>query len=69
MWKLGLVWLVLLASIPGFAGKNDDFGPVSNVSFVVIKDYSGKPVRNAAVVLHQVSEKGKQERGGIEPKD
>jgi hypothetical protein len=35
---------------------------------VVIRDYSGKPVRNASVVLHLVSEKGKQDRGGIELK-
>ena len=60
--------VLVLASIPSFAGKNDDIGPVSNLSFVVLNDYNGKPVHNAAVVLHLVSEKGKQERGGIELK-
>jgi hypothetical protein len=68
MGKMGLVVALLLASIPGFAGKYDDIGPTCNLSFVVIKDYNGKPVRNASVVLHLVSEKGKQERGGIELK-
>ena len=36
--------------------------------FVVVKDYNGKPVRNAAVVLHPVTKKGKQSRGGLELK-
>jgi hypothetical protein len=34
----------------------------------VIKDANGKPVKNAAVVLHPVNRKGKQERGGMELK-
>lgn len=68
MGKLSLILLLLLVSVPGFAGKHDDAGPVCNLNFVVLKDYNGKPVRNAAVVLHQVSEKGKQEHGGIELK-
>jgi hypothetical protein len=66
--KTLLVAMVLALAIPAFAGKSDDTGPVATLNFVVLKDYSGKPVRNAAVVLHQVSEKGKQERGGLELK-
>ena len=38
------------------------------LSFVIVKDDSGKPVRNAAVVLHPVNTKGKQGRGGFELK-
>ncbi|MGA8153220.1 MAG: carboxypeptidase-like regulatory domain-containing protein [Terriglobales bacterium] len=63
-----LVAMMLALALPAFAGKNDDIGPVATLNFVVLKDYSGKPVRNAAVVLHQVSDKGKQERGGLELK-
>ena len=37
------------------------------VDFLVIKDDNGKPVRNAAVVMHPVNE-GKQSRGGLELK-
>jgi 5-hydroxyisourate hydrolase-like protein (transthyretin family) len=48
--------------------KGPDIGPVSTLSFVVLKDANGKPVRNAAVVVHLVSDKGKQERGGLELK-
>src|SRR5688572_14582028 len=40
----------------------------SNLSFVVLKDYNGKPMRNASVVLHPVDEEGKQERGGVQLK-
>jgi len=43
-------------------------GPTAALNFLVIKDESGKPVRNAAVVLHPVDAKGKQERGGFELK-
>jgi hypothetical protein len=68
MRKLGLIFLLGLVSVPGFAGKHDDIGPTCNLSFVILKDYNGKPVRNAAVVLHLVNDKGKQERGGIELK-
>ena len=59
--------MVLLSTL-SFAGKNDDLGPTCNLNLLVVKDYNGKPVRNAAVVLHLVDEKGQQERGGIELK-
>jgi hypothetical protein len=68
MGKMGLFLVLLLTSVAGFAGSHDDIGPTCHLSFVVVKDYNGKPVRNASVVLHLVTEKGKQERGGIELK-
>ena len=48
--------------------EQDDEGPMSDLRFVVVKDYNGKPVRNAAVVLHPVTRKGKQAMGGLELK-
>src|SRR5579862_4915170 len=63
-----LVILLVLLPVPCFAGKHDDIGPTCNLNFLVLKDYSGKPVRNAAVVLHLLDDKGRQERGGIELK-
>ena len=42
--------------------------PTSALSFVVVKEDNGKPVRNAAVVLHPVNGRGKQQRGGFELK-
>ena len=41
---------------------------MSDLRFVVVRDYNGKPVRNAAVVLHPVNKNGKQSRGGLELK-
>jgi hypothetical protein len=41
---------------------------VATVNFIVTKSYNGKPVRNAAVVIHPVNKNGKQGRGGIELK-
>jgi hypothetical protein len=36
--------------------------------FLVVRESNGKPIRNAAVVLHPVNNKGKQARGGMELK-
>jgi Carboxypeptidase regulatory-like domain len=56
----------------GLAGsmraQDDDEGPMSDLKFLVVKDYNGKPVRNAAVVLHPVKKNGKQSMGGLELK-
>lgn len=41
---------------------------LSMVNFVVVRDENGKPVRNAAVVLHPIEDNGKQSPGGIELK-
>src|SRR5947209_16427261 len=54
---------VLLLSISALA---DD--PSSAIQFVVLKDYSGKPVRNASVVLHQIDKMGRQAKGGLQLK-
>jgi hypothetical protein len=66
--SLALLLLSLLLAGIAHAQDNDDYDSVAALSFVVLKDYNGKPVRNASVVLHPVSKKGKQERGGIELK-
>lgn len=58
----------LATLVPAFAQKDKDNEPTSWLYFTVIKDDNGKPVRNAAVVLHPVNAKGKQERGGMELK-
>jgi hypothetical protein len=62
---LGIFLVCMAAS--GFA-QDDDEDLTSNVSFTVLKSDSGKPIRNAAVVVHPVNTHGKQERGGIELK-
>jgi hypothetical protein len=62
------VVIVLGVGMIGLAGAQDDDGPMSDLRFVVVREYNGKPVRNAAVVLHPVNRKGKQSRGGLELK-
>ena len=48
--------------------KKNDSGQVSALKFAVFKDDNGKPVRNAAVILHPVGGGGKQSKGGLELK-
>ncbi len=48
--------------------QDEDEGPMSNMHFVVVRESNGKPVKNAAVVLHPVTRKGKQAMGGLELK-
>ncbi len=71
MKKIYVTWVVLamLAMAGAASGQKDkDDEPTSFVYFLVIKDDNGKPVRNAAVIMHPVNAKGKQERGGMELK-
>ena len=42
--------------------------PTAAINFLVLKDDNGKPVRNAAVIMHPVNTHGKQQRGGLELK-
>lgn len=44
--------------------KNQD----ATLNFLVVRASNGKPVRNAAVVLHEVDERGNQAKGGYELK-
>ncbi len=60
-----LIAALLLLLGTGFA--QDEEG-LALLKFVVLKDYNGKPLRNASVVLHPVNKKGKQERGGLQVK-
>ena len=53
----------LLLTLPGLA--QDD---MAMLNFVVIRDYNGKPIRNASVVMHPVEKNGKQSRGGLQLK-
>jgi len=59
----GIAVVVALAcALAGAADKS------SSLKFVVVKETNGKPVRNASVVLHAVTKKGKQEKGGLQLK-
>jgi hypothetical protein len=64
----GVVMAVLATASAAWGQHDKDVEPTSFIYFVVIKDENGKPVRNAAVIMHEVNPKGKQERGGMELK-
>ncbi len=68
-FSIGIAVIIVLGvGMIGSAVAQDEDGPMSDLRFVVVRDYNGKPVRNAAVVLHPVNRKGKQSRGGLELK-
>jgi hypothetical protein len=62
--------LLMLFALLGtaIAQKDKEEEPTAILNFTVIKDDNGKPVRNAAVIMHPVSGHGKQGRGGLELK-
>lgn len=60
------VLVILLLATAAFAGDKDK--QFSNLKVKVLKASSGKPIRNAAVILHAVDSKGKQESGGMDLK-
>ena len=64
---LSIFLLIVFVLAPAWAEKKPAI-PLATVNFVVVRDENGKPVRNAAVVLHPVEDNGKQARGGIELK-
>lgn len=63
---VGLAMLAMASA--ALAQKGDDEEPTSWIYFSVIKETNGKPVRNAAIIMHAVNSKGKQERGDMELK-
>jgi hypothetical protein len=50
------------------AAQKDPEEPTSELTFLILKDDNGKPVRNAAVIMHAVNSHGKQGRGDLELK-
>jgi Carboxypeptidase regulatory-like domain len=56
-----------LVAAPAFAKKKHE-DPLATLNFLVVRDENGKPVRNAAVVMHPVEENGQQSKGGLELK-
>ncbi len=66
---LFLIFALLFSFSLAFADKKkEEDAPQSDVKFQVLKADNGKPVRNAAVILHPVSSNGNQSRRGSELK-
>ncbi|HSB74606.1 MAG TPA: carboxypeptidase-like regulatory domain-containing protein [Terriglobales bacterium] len=60
--------VALLAGLSLARDKKKKGNEDATVNFLVVKAANGKPVRNAAVVLHVVDERGNQAKGGYELK-
>jgi len=62
-----LFFLILAVTLPALAKKKPP-EPLATLNFLVVGEENGKPVRNAAVVMHPVDEDGNQTSGGLELK-
>jgi len=62
--------LLSALALLGTAAAQKDQGeePTAILSFLVVKEDNGKPIRSAAVIMHPVNTHGKQSRGGLELK-
>src|SRR5439155_26804465 len=62
----GVIGSMLLGLAAGAAAQKDPDEPTALLSFAVLKEDNGKPVRNAAVIMHPVRARGQQGHGGME---
>ena len=68
MRKLSGLIAILLIFTAVLTAKDQKENRSAILNFLVLKDDNGKPVRNASVVMHEVTKKGKQSRGGYQLK-
>src|SRR5262245_33805050 len=61
--RIILILALLLSSAAVWAEDK-----TSEVKFVVVREWNGKPVRNASVILHPVDKKGRQSNKGAQLK-
>lgn len=66
MRKAGVILAVLV--LLGLAAAENKPQQAASLKFMVLKDYNGKPIRNASVVLHLVDARGRQAQGGLQLK-
>ena len=65
--SVGIGLLLLVGIGLGVAAAQED-EQYAAVAFVVLRDYNGKPVKNASVIMHPVTKKGKQKNTGLQLK-
>ena len=65
-----LAGALLIVCFLGVAAAQRDPNPepTAVMNFLVVKEDNGKPIRNAAVIMHPVNPHGQQSRGGLELK-
>jgi hypothetical protein len=64
MKRISLAFVVLAMLLPVATAEDKS----ALLNFLVVRDYNGKPIRNASVVMHPVKKDGKQSRGGLQLK-
>lgn len=67
-FRLGLAAMLVLALASPVIAKKKKDDPLATINFLIVRDENGKPVRNAAVVMHPVDEDGQQVANGLELK-
>ena len=67
-YRLGLAALLVLALALPANWKVFGAKASTTINFIIVRDENGKPVRNAAVVMHPVDEDGQQVSSGLELK-
>jgi len=65
---LSILFCLALSASADDKNKQASSDRYANLHFVVVKDYNSKPVRNASVILHPVTNDGKQAKGGFQLK-
>ena len=68
VWTLAFLLSLFALLGAAVAQKDKDDEPTAILNFIILKEDNGKPVRNAAVIMHPVNTHGKQGRGGLELK-
>jgi len=61
----GLLLVGLGVTLSAVAQEDEQYAAVA---FLVLRDYNGKPVKNASVIMHPVKKNGKQKNSGLQLK-
>jgi 5-hydroxyisourate hydrolase-like protein (transthyretin family) len=62
--RKSLLIIVLAALFAPLVVAAKDKTPLSTVSFLVVRETNGKPIRNASVIIAKVDSKGRQKQWG-----
>jgi len=61
----GVFLIALGVTLSAVAQEDEQYAALA---FVVLRDYNGKPVKNASVIMHPVRKNGKQKNSGLQLK-
>jgi 5-hydroxyisourate hydrolase-like protein (transthyretin family) len=67
-WSAILCWLLMVPLCLSAGNKKKAPEQFGDLSFVVLRDSDGEPVKNASVVIHFLRKDGKEENDGLQLK-